>query len=254
LNIEPSPSVSTLRRTWRIVRDVAIAVVAMISIAACSSGASEQPTAADTSEPTVSTPASHPTSNEATATVGPGRGTGAFVGSASEVPVTFTMPAGWEMFDNWAVSKSGADPVFGLVFMDVGNIYADGCQWMLVDPPPGPTVDDLVSAYAKLPELKATPARDVTVDGFEGKQIQITIPDYNENECKEGKFGIFLIGSNLAGDGAPSLWAQAPNQQNNLWILDVDGTRLVILAGDPGNMSAQDRTDLDGILSSIQIG
>ncbi len=54
--------------------------------------------------------------------------------------------------------------------------------------------------------------------------------------------------------GAPTLWAQAPKQQNKLWILDVDGTRLVILAGYPPNMSAQDRTDLDGILSSIQIG
>jgi hypothetical protein len=164
------------------------------------------------------------------------------------------MPAGWEMFDDWAVSKSGADPVFGLVFMDVGNIYADGCQWELVDPPPGPTVDDLISAYAKVPELRATSARDVTVDGFEGKQIQITIPDYNENECKESKFGIFLIESDFGGTAAPNLWAQAPKQQNTLWILDVYGTRLVILAGDPGNMSARDQTDLEGILSSIQIG
>ena len=136
--------------------------------------------------------------------------------------------------------------------MDVGNIYADGCQWVLVDPPPGPTVDDLVSAYAKLPELGATPARDVTVDGFEGKQIQITIPGYNENECKEGKFGI-LQGDHSSGN-APWLWAQAPKQQNKMQILDVDGTRLVILATSPPNISAHNRTELDGILSTIQIG
>jgi hypothetical protein len=30
--------------------------------------------------------------------------------------------------------------------MDVSDIYADGCEWVLVDPPPGPTVDDVVSA------------------------------------------------------------------------------------------------------------
>jgi hypothetical protein len=41
---------------------------------------------------------------------------------------------------------------------------------------------------------------------------------------------------------------------DRLWILDVDGTRLVIVAGDSPNMSAQDQTDLDGIFSSIQIG
>jgi hypothetical protein len=238
-------------RTRRIVRYVAIAAIVMISLAACSSGASDIPTAADTSEPTLSTTAP-PTPTEATATVGPGTGTGYFAGSAPEVPVTFTMPAGWES-DGPFVSKSDAEPTRGLVFMNVSNLYADGCQWKLVDPPPGPTVDDLASVYANLPELGATPARDVTVDGFEGKQIQFTIPDYNENECKEGTFGIFQVGSNPAGDTAPNLWSQAPKQQNKLWILDVDGTRLVILAGYPPNISAQDRTDLDGILSTIQI-
>jgi hypothetical protein len=206
----------------------------------------------DRSEPApVSGIPSPPTSIEATATVGPGRGTGFFGGSAPEVPVTFTMPAGWYS-DGAFVSKSDADPIFGLVFMDVGNIYADGCRWELVEPPPGPTVDDLVSAYAKLPELRATPARDVTVDGFDGKQIQITIPDYTDDECIGERFSIFHY--DHASHDAPSLWAQAPKQLNTLWILDVDGTRLVILAGDPGNMSAQDRTDLDGILNSVQIG
>ena len=34
---------------------------------------------------------------------------------------------------------------------DVANLYADGCRWQLLDPPPGPTVDDLVAAYADVP-------------------------------------------------------------------------------------------------------
>jgi hypothetical protein len=63
--------------------------------------------------------------------------------------------------------------------MDVGNIYADGCQWEPVDAPPGPTVNGLVSAYANLPGFGAA-ARDVTVDGFEGKHIQFTVPDYDQ--------------------------------------------------------------------------
>ena len=52
---------------------------------------------------------------------------------------------------------------------------------------------------------------------------------------------------------APSLWAHAPKQQERLLILGLDGTRLVILASDAVDMSEQDRTDLDGILSSIHI-
>ena len=95
-------------------------------------------------------------------------------------------------------------------------------------------------------------ARDVTVDGFGGKQIEYTVPDYNEDECVGGKFAI-LQADHTSGT-APSLWAQAPSEENLLWILDVSGTRLVILGGYPPNMSAQDRTDLDGIFDSIQIG
>ncbi len=155
-------------RTRRIVRYVAIAAIAMISLAACSSGASDNPTVADTSEPTLSTTVP-PTTTEATATVGPGTGTGYFAGSAPEVPVTFTMPAGWES-DGPFVSKSDADPVFGLVFMNVSNLYTDGCQWELVDPPPGPTVDDLASVYANLPELGATPRAMSPSTGSKGRR------------------------------------------------------------------------------------
>jgi hypothetical protein len=38
-----------------------------------------------------------------------------------------------------------------------------------------------------------------------------------------------------------------------LWILDVGGTRLVILVGNPGIMSAEDQTDVDRILTSIKM-
>jgi len=249
MNIEPSPSVPTSYRIRRIVRDVAIAVIATISIAACASGASDNPTAADTTGPTVSATGSSATLP--TATVGPGRGTAFFSVQPDPVPVTFTMPAGWEVWDLWFVAKSGADPEFGLMFFVVANVYVDGCQWVLVDPPPGPTVDDLVSAYADVPGV-AGRVPDVTVDGFKGKQIQYTVPDYNKDECKEGKFGLFK--EPHSGTDGPNMSARAPEQENKILTLDVDGTRVVILATYPPGISAQDRTDLDGIISSIQIG
>ena len=245
MNVESNPPVPTPLRTRRIARNAAAVVLSTMLITACSSSGSDTPTAADPTEPSLSTRASV----EATATVGPGRGTGLFGGSVPEVPVSFTLPAGWEA-DGVFIGKS-ADPIFGLAFFDVGNIYTQGCKWELLDPPPGPTVDDLVSAYAKLPGFGG-PARDVTIDGFDGKQIQYTVPDYNEDECIGGKFGI-LQHDHTSGT-APSLWAHAPKQQERLRILDVDGTRLVILASDADDMSAQHRTDLDAILSSIHIG
>jgi hypothetical protein len=253
MNIEPIPSVSKSHRIRRIVSNLAIAVIATISIAACSPGASDKPTAAETSEPTVSTTASPSSSPEATATVGPGRGTAFFSVQPDPVPVTFTMPAGWEVSDDLSyVTRSGADPDFGVVFIDVANIYVDGCRWVLVDPPPGPSVDDLVAAYASVPGSGA--AEDVTVGGFKGKQIQYTIPDYSDDECKEGRFALFQEDGRVRGDFPSLSTGNASKDQHKVLILDVDGTRLVILAIYPRNISAQDRTDLDGILSSIEIG
>ena len=52
----------------------------------------------------------------------------------------------------------------------------------------------------------------------------------------------------------PGYWAQGPNEHNQVWILDVDGTRLVIDACYFPDTSPQDRAALDELLASIQIG
>ena len=194
----------------------------------------EAPTAAPTAVPTT--------------TVAPTTETGTFVGSEGDVPFTFTMPAGWKN-SGWGATKG--DPIFGFATAEVGNIYADPCQWGLVEPF-GPTVDDLVSAWANMPGFDATATRDVTVDGYAGKQIEFTVPDYNEDECIQRKYGIWQ--EPTATDDDPSYWAQGPNEHHRVWILDVEGTRLVINAAYFPDTSPQDRAALDEMLASIQIG
>ncbi|MBA2575432.1 MAG: BMP family ABC transporter substrate-binding protein [Euzebyaceae bacterium] len=184
----------------------------------------------------------------------PGTGTSFFAG-ARAVPVRATLPVGWET-ENVFIFKSDADPLLAISFFDVANIYADPCQWALLDPPVGPTVDDLASALADSPVFQATGARDVTVDGFEGKYIEFTVPDYSEDECKGRLFGLWKEDGpfGVSSGNHPNLWAQSPDQHNQVWILDVDGTRLVILAWTFPDTSAHDRADIDEILDSIQIG
>ena len=182
-------------------------------------------------------------------TVAPTTETGVFVGSEGDVPWTVTMPAGWEN-SGWGVVTGS--PLFGFVTAQVGNIYADPCQWESV-PPFGPTVDDLVAAWANVPGFDATATTDVTVDGYAGKQIEFTVPNFNEDQCKDGRYGIWQEAIAI-GDGGPNYWAQGPNQHNQVWILDVDGTRLVILASYFPDTSPQDRAVLDQMLASIEIG
>ena len=158
----------------------------------------------------------------ATATVGPGRGTATFWDSSPEVSATFTMPAGWAT-EGGAISKLDAAGLpFGLALFDVANVYTDGCRWRMVNPKPGPTVDDLVSAFAKVPGIEGT-ARDVVVDGFHGKLVNYTVPDYKKDKCIEGMFAIIKSDSN--DDNSPNLWAGIPNEKHQIRILDVGGTR-----------------------------
>jgi basic membrane lipoprotein Med (substrate-binding protein (PBP1-ABC) superfamily)/DNA-binding SARP family transcriptional activator len=179
-----------------------------------------------------------------------GIGTSYFAG-ARDVPVRFTLPAGWEV-DGIVVGKSDDGWSIGVSFWEVGQIYDDPCQWVLVDPPVGPTIDDLVAALTNSAGFAATEASDVTIDGYEGQRIDLIVPDYNQDECRDGRFGLWTEAGQ--GTGGPNRWAQGPGQQLQLWILDVDGTRLVINASSFPNTSAQDRADLDEVLRSIQIG
>jgi hypothetical protein len=240
---------------WHTVRGVGVALAMIALIAGCSSAASTLPTTADQRESiAVGTPAPSTVPPPSNAT--PQQGSGFFAGSAN-APVSFTVPVGWETLDAFFVLRSGADPAFGVAFYDVANLYADGCRWVQVDPPVGPSVDDLVEAYGEIPELRAGSARAITVDGFEGQELRFSVPDFDEATCKDGTYALVQAdnaGSNTARPGAPNLWALTPGQQNQAWILDVDGTRLVVFAVHPATISAQDKADIDTILGSLQIG
>jgi hypothetical protein len=186
-------------------------------------------------------------------TVAPTTVTGFFAGGDG-VSVTFDKPNGWAVFQGWLVSTSGA----GLAFWDLRNIYAEGCQWVLVDPPIGPTVDDLVAALTNVPAYAATAPVDVTVDGYVGKKIEFTVPDYNKDECKvksgSGVYGLWQEDNDEDDSAGPQFWAQGSRMHNTLYILDVNGTRLVIDVYTLPDASPQDLAALDEVVASVQIG
>ncbi len=184
----------------------------------------------------------------------------------TNIPVTFTAPedavttdtlvlspTNWTVDDGWGAHKGASFGIVGLQFAVISNIYADGCQWGLLAPPVGPTVDDLAGAWASLPQYSATAAVDVTVDGYAGKQVGFTVPDYNAGACKAGDDGspMFLLWQ--VGDN-PGFFAVGGGQHIEQRILDVNGTRLVISAYYSPSSPPQDRAELDQALASIQIG
>lgn len=169
----------------------------------------------------------------------------------NDVTVTAAVPTNWWIRKDGLSIYSGFGVGSAEVFFDfVSNIYTDGCQWEFVDPPIGPTVDDLVAAWAEVPDLAATAPVDVTVDGYAGKQIELTIPDYTAGECRSTLFGIFSVPHSIP----PGRWATAPDQHLTMHVLDVDGTRLVIAESAFPSTLPQNGAALDAIVASIQIG
>ena len=140
----------------------------------------------------------------------PAMQTVSFAVTSANIPVTFTVPVDWTLDEEeQTASKVTGIGAVGLHFDEIPNIYADGCQWERLDPPVGPTVDDLVTAWANLPDLAATAAVDVTVDGYAGKQIEFTVPDYNIGECKGADTPSSPFGRTPTASFPPS-WRTAP--------------------------------------------
>lgn len=121
-------------------------------------------------------------------------------------------------------------------------------------------MDDLATALSQLEPFEVTaPATDVTLLGHPGKHLQLTVPDLPVTDtgngrlftdCFEGELHSW-ISANLGG----SFWGYngEPGRTEDFWILDVDGTRLVIETNSSPASSPQDLAEMDAIFDSIRI-
>jgi hypothetical protein len=154
--------------------------------------------------------------------------------------ITFTVPAGWS---EWAYTSEATQlnlmgPISGeLSFEIVENVSADPCTDELLDPPVGPSVDDLVTALSALEGFDVSPVTNVKIDGYRGKQLTLTSP---------------TSGCDM------QTWATSTRQNgvglgevNHVRILDVDGVRLLIGLAPPDDATTQ--RQVEAILDSIRI-
>lgn len=199
---------------------------------------------------------------------GPNLSPGAYaIDDPFPVRISFDVPEGWFswisnadvaglLVDNGEDSGSG----WGVTFWIVDNVYADPCDPdSELEPPLGPSVDDLATALTNLPGYDATTPTDVTVSGFPGVEFELTAPEYGE-ECPTHRTW------SAAAFSEPR--TMLPGETNRLQILDVDGVRLVIViveyaytteieqaAGIPydANAHVADQPELLQILDSVRI-
>jgi hypothetical protein len=172
--------------------------------------------------------------------------------------IILTMPAtGWFTFDPIFLGKGTRNPDHFDLYISphlVGNLYTGGCHWRntALDPPVGPTVDDLATALNAQAGPGASPPTDVDVGGHHGKKVELSIPaNLDVSTCdSDGTFPIF--GRWNAGPNGAAPWTYGNGQHNTVYILDVNGTRQVIDTMYLPGRTAADRAELDQIVASIR--
>lgn len=151
------------------------------------------------------------------------------------------VPSGWSGVVPNAVwiAENAAPGGAALTIGSGGDLPRDPCVTTdLIDT--GSTVDGFADAIAAHPVLEATDPVDVSLDGYSGKYIDLDLPT-DLSSCKEFR------------PWEPGIYAQGPDHQWHLWIIDVDGSRVVIASMDYPGTSAQRRAELQAMVDSIQI-
>jgi hypothetical protein len=163
------------------------------------------------------------------------------------IRITFTVPDGWALAEEVAVTKPSASTVapsgMSLHFLRGGWLFRDPC--LKVDTVPdievGPSADDFAEALAAHPLLDTTTPVDVTLGGFSGKYLDLQVPS-DISGCTAEYY-----------PWAPAFYAQGPNHRWHIWSLDVEGVRVVIQNGDFAGTLPEDLAEMHAIIKSIQI-
>jgi hypothetical protein len=159
---------------------------------------------------------------------------------------TFTVPDGWAAApfgnDIWLASENNSGPAgAGFLIGRGGWVYSDPCDPPQdPDVPVGPTVDDFVGALTSHAAIEITDPVDATIGGYPAVYLEIQGPD-DVTACP-----YFQVWT-------PTHYAQGASNLWRIWVLDVDGTRLVLQASEFPETTPERREELQAIVDSLQI-
>ena len=165
------------------------------------------------------------------------------------VAITFDVPAEWVACSAGPVEQGACEKVsesltgVAVSFTIIDNVVADPCGSgaPLLDPPVGPSVDDLVAAISNLQGFEATSPTDVTVDGFVGKQFTLTAP--SAPACSDVKTWATADRTNGVSAG----------EILEMRILDVGGVRVVIAGTHLSTTAEAQLSTLQQVIASTHV-
>jgi hypothetical protein len=117
------------------------------------------------------------------------------------------------------------------------NVYGDPCQWLTTIPAtPATTPDEIAAAFAAQASTDATAPVDVIVGGYAGKAVTLHVPmeydlpnstrEERFADCDEDAFVFYGVEGESGEEVARN--AQGAGQVDELWILDVNGSIVIL--------------------------
>ena len=177
---------------------------------------------------------------------------------ATSVRVDFTIAdPGWEPIIG-AFKEVGEDNYVAVLFAAVARIASSAChdtEWL----PAGGTAEEIATGLAAIDEfMTRDPLTEVTDFGYDGYHLVLEVPEGDYYEPGEGFTAcddpVDPLASTFDGWEGPtfSRYYQRPGQIVESWVLDVEGTPLMIEANrfldSPEGDVAELRTVLDSIV------
>ena len=175
-------------------------------------------------------------------------------------PVRFVLsvPAGWETVAYAIMGKTGGGAKGPAAFRAaispwrVANVYTDPCAWRtrgFAFDGTNPTVDQIAIALSQQVGRSGSAPVDVTLGGYSGKKVELTVPaTFSATVCEDRIYRTWLEAGAEGGDGG---YVYGPSQHNTVYILDIDGTPLVLDTMYLPSATAADKAELQAILDSI---
>ena len=228
-------------RTLYVLR-AAVPVLAAVTVVGCTPGQDES-TADDTSASSTANPgdAVPPAQLPADSPLNPGR----YVVSVADAPSApllpvLSVPEGYEAIGGG--TGVGADDLARYMWVwDVNSVFAHPCD---ASPQPvGPSVADLAEALAAQQLRAGTDPVPVTVGGYDGLYVELSVPDeVDVSACPSGVFGLW--------PGRAQRWGDILGQVDMVWIVEVDGQRLVFDAAYEPNTSPDGVAELKEMVAT----
>jgi hypothetical protein len=167
--------------------------------------------------------------------------------------ITVTVPPGWTA-DEATVGKAGVDQNPVLIVWQISNRFNHPCtDHTLLSPGPGAGVDELLEALASQPGITAGPITDVTIDGYSGKSVELTVAT-DIATCAidpgEDPWSGFWLWASPDGDRR---YVQSSTEMDRIYALDIDGKPLTFALRIPPGTTPADLAELDGIVESMDI-